>query len=74
MSLCARLVDNGKFSASSPEQLLEHAYDEASMHKDAAMGEVWNKAYWILDIFLQKGKVGARVLVQPIFGSKVLLE
>lgn len=40
MSLCARLVDNGKFSASSPEQLLEHAYDEASMHKDAAMGEV----------------------------------
>jgi len=38
MSLCARLVDNGKFSASSPEQLLEHAYDEASMHKDAAMG------------------------------------
>lgn len=39
MSLCARLVDNGKFSASSPEQLLERAYDEASMHKDAVMGK-----------------------------------
>ena len=39
MSLCARLVENGKFSASSPEEVLEHAYEEASMHKNAAMGE-----------------------------------
>lgn len=45
MSLCSRLVENGKFSASSPEEVLEQAYEEASMHKDAAMGKMIVPSY-----------------------------
>ena len=39
MSSCSRLVEQGKFKPSNPSELLENAYEEASMHKDAAMGK-----------------------------------
>lgn len=39
MSLCAKFVEMGRFSSKSPEHLLEMAYAEASMAKDAVVGE-----------------------------------
>lgn len=39
MTLCAKFVEMGKFSPKFPEHLLEMAYDEASMAKDAAIGK-----------------------------------
>lgn len=40
MSICAKLVEKGRFSASSPDQLLKDAYEEASLHKEEVMGQL----------------------------------
>ncbi|KAF6037945.1 PPTC7 [Bugula neritina] len=38
MSLCARLVERGKFSPACPDELLENSYEEALLLKNEAMG------------------------------------
>lgn len=38
MSLCNRLLESGKFTPSQPDKLLESAYDEATLAKDAVIG------------------------------------
>jgi len=39
MSLCSRLVQQGRFDPQSPEKLLENAYEEASLFKEAVIGK-----------------------------------
>jgi len=39
MSLCARLVERGKFSPACPDELLENSYEEALLLKNEAMGK-----------------------------------
>lgn len=46
MSSCSRLVEQGKFVPSAPADLLEKAYEEASMNKDAAMGRLLRSISW----------------------------
>ncbi|XP_067952009.1 protein phosphatase PTC7 homolog [Watersipora subatra] len=38
MASCSRLVEVGRFKSNDPSKLLEEAYEESAMHKNAAMG------------------------------------